>query len=143
MNDTTYFTLKSSDMHDLAIDTLSRLPLHDRGGRVEVADILNVVVFAAAWRISVNQACQELQGAPSGATVLGELARQLSDLDQLETDLNQRLGELVPRRVGAKGRRVAITPLGNQPHRLMRQKDRLKQLQSEPLLQGLILLEGQ
>jgi hypothetical protein len=64
------------------------LPLKARGDRVQVRDLLHVVVCAAASRLSINQACHDLDGAPSGATVLGELATQLSDLDPLEATLN-------------------------------------------------------
>ena len=107
MNET-YYRLKSGDVHDLTVQVLGQLPLEARGDKVQVTDILNVLVFAAAFRISINQTCQELEGAPSGATVLGELACQLGGLDRLEDDLNELLGVLLPKRLDSKGRRIAI-----------------------------------
>jgi putative transposase len=108
MTDGLHYSLNSNDVHELTVHLLSELPLEARGDKVEVEDLLNVVVFAASMRISVNQACQTLEESPSGATVLGELARQLHDVDKLENDLNERLARLLPKGLGRKGRRVAI-----------------------------------
>jgi putative transposase len=92
----------------LAIQLFSQLPLEARGDQVQVGDILNVLVFAASLRISVHQACEDLAGAPTGATVLGTLATQLQDIDTLESYLNQLLARLLPQGLGRRGRRVAI-----------------------------------
>jgi len=108
MRDELHYSLNSSHVHELAIRLLSQLPLGERGGKVQVDDILNVLVFAASLRISINQACQDLEGAPTGATVLGELARQLEDLDELEKQINLLLAQLLPKGLGLKGRRVAV-----------------------------------
>jgi hypothetical protein len=102
------YTLYRQDVLTMAINTLAPLPLKARGDRVQVRDLLHVVVFAAASRLSINQACHDLDGAPSGATVLGELATQLSDLDPLEATLNALLTRLVPKSLGQRRRRVAI-----------------------------------
>ncbi len=104
----TQYTLQRQDVYNLAIQTLSHLPLKAQGEQVTVTDILEVVVFAAASRLSINHACQDLEGAPSGVTVLGQLAAQLRDLAQLEITMCEVLARLVPRNVGKKGRRVAI-----------------------------------
>jgi putative transposase len=101
-------SLNSRDVHQLTIHLFSQLPLEARGDQVQVGDILNVLVFAASLRISIHQACQDLAGAPSGATVLGVLASQLEDLDTLESHLNELLATLLPKGLGRKGRRVAI-----------------------------------
>lgn len=100
--------LNSDHVHKLTVQVLDQLPLTARGDRVQVADLLNVLVFAAASRISINQACQDLEGTPCGATILGELDRQFNDLDPLEKQLNELLAKPLPKRLGAKGRRVAI-----------------------------------
>jgi len=102
------YTLERQDVLNLAINTLAHLPLMARGEQVQVTDLLHVLVFAAASRISVNQACQDLGSAPTGQTVLGELATQLDDLDQLEESLNTLLARLIPKSLGMRGRRVAI-----------------------------------
>ena len=104
----TQYTLQRQDVYNLAIQTLSHLPLKAQSEQITVTDILEVVVFAAASRLSINQACQDLEGTPSGVTVLGQLATQLSDLAQLEITMCEVLARLVPRNVGKKGRRIAI-----------------------------------
>jgi hypothetical protein len=103
-----HYTLYRQDVCTLAINTRAHLPLSARGHRVQVRDLLHVLVFAAASRLSINQACRDLDGAPSGATVLGELATQLRALARLEDTLNALLARLVPTSLGQRGRRVAI-----------------------------------
>ncbi len=102
------YTLDRHDVWTLAINTLAQLPLRARGHRVQVQDLLQVFVFAASSKLSITQACDDLDGAPSGATVLGELARQLADLAALADTLNLILPRLVPKSLGKRGRRVAI-----------------------------------
>ena len=115
------YTLERQDVLNLAINTLAHLPLMARGEQVQVTDLLHVLVFAAASRISVNQACQELGSAPTGQTVLGELASQLCDLDQLEETLNTLLARLIPKSLGRRGRRVAIDLIELPYHGLYRE----------------------
>ena len=101
------YTLKSQDVYTFTIHPLDTLPL-SMPGAIESRDLLRVLVFAAASRLSVHQACQQLDRAPSGPTVLGTLAGQLSDLDALEGHVNDLLARLIPKRVGKRGRRVAM-----------------------------------
>jgi hypothetical protein len=101
------YTLKSHDVDKLTISTLDTLPL-TMPGAIQSRDLLRVLVFAAASRLSVHQACDQLEGAPSGPTVLGNLANQFSDLDALEGHLNNLLARLIPKSLGKRGRRVAI-----------------------------------
>src|SRR5512145_979860 len=106
---TTYpqYTLKSHDVYKVTLNTLDTLPLK-MPGVIESRDLLRVLVFAAASRLSVHQACTQLAGAPSGPTVLDTLARQFSDLDALEGHLNDLLATLIPKGLGKRGRRVAV-----------------------------------
>lgn len=101
------YTLKSQDVYTFTISTLDTLPL-DMPGDIESRDLLRVLVFAAASRLSVHQACDQLECAPSGPTVLGNLASQLSDLDALEGHLNGLLATLIPKGLGTRGCRVAV-----------------------------------
>jgi hypothetical protein len=101
------YTLKSQDVYTFTINTLDTLPLR-MPGAIESRDLLRVLVFAAASRLSVHQACQQLDRAPSGPTVLGTLANQLSDLDALEGHVNDLLARLIPKSLGKRGRRVAM-----------------------------------
>jgi putative transposase len=100
-------TLKSQDVYTFTLNTLDTLPL-EMPGAIESRDLLRVLVFAAASRLSVHQACAQLERAPSGPTVLGHLSSQFSDLDALEGHLNDLLARLLPKGLGKRGRRVAI-----------------------------------
>jgi putative transposase len=99
--------LKSQDVYNFTINTLDTLPL-SMPGVIQSRDLLRVLVFAAASRLSVHQACQQLERAPSAPTVLGTLVGQLSDLDALEGHVNALLAKLIPKGLGKRGRRVAI-----------------------------------
>jgi hypothetical protein len=101
------YTLKSQDVYNFTINTLDTLPLN-MPGATQSRDLLRVLVFAAASRLSVHQACDQLDRAPSGPTVLGNLARQFSDLDALEGHVNDLLARLLPKGLSKRGRRVAV-----------------------------------
>jgi hypothetical protein len=100
-------TLKSQDVYTFTINMLDTLLL-TMPGATQSRDLLRVLVFAAASRLSVHQACDQLERAPSGPTVLGTLARQFSDLDALEGHINDLLARLIPKGLGKRGRRVAV-----------------------------------
>ena len=101
------YILKSQDVYTFTINTLDTLPL-EMPGVIQSRDLMRVLVFAAASRLSVHQACEQLERAPSGPTVLGNLASQLSDLDALEGHVNDLLATLIPKGLGKRGRRVAV-----------------------------------
>jgi hypothetical protein len=101
------YTLKSPDVYTFTMNPLDTLPLH-RPSATQRRDLLRVLVFAAAARLSVHQACDQLERAPSGPTVLGNLARQFSDLDALEGHVNALLARLMPKGLGKRGRHVAV-----------------------------------
>jgi hypothetical protein len=101
------YTLKSQDVYKLTIHTLDTLPL-SMPGAIRSRDLMQVLVFAAAARLSVHQACDQLERAPSAPTVLGTLACQLSDLDGLEGHVNALLARLIPKGLGKRGRQVAL-----------------------------------
>jgi putative transposase len=101
-----HFTLQSADVYKFTSTTLDTVPLH-MPGAIESRDLLRGVVCAAASRLSVHQACAQLERAPSGPTVLGNLASQRSDLDVLAGHLNELLSRLLPKGLGQRGRRGA------------------------------------
>jgi hypothetical protein len=101
------YTLKSTDVYTFTINTLDT-SLVEMPGAIQSRDLLRVLVFAAASRLSVHQACEQLERAPSGPTVLGNLASRFSDLDALEDHVNDLLATLIPKGLGKRGRRVAI-----------------------------------
>jgi hypothetical protein len=106
---TTYpqYTLKSQDVYNFTINTLDTMPLH-MPGVIASQDVWRVLVCAAASRLSVHQACEHLERAPSGPTVLGTLAAQFSALAALEGQINALLAKLLPKRLGKRGRRIAL-----------------------------------
>jgi hypothetical protein len=101
------YILKAQDVYRFTMSTLDTLPLN-MPGAIASRDLLRVLVFAAASRLSVHQACDQLERAPSGPTVLGNLSRQFSDLDALEGHVNDLLARLIPKGLGKRGRRVAV-----------------------------------
>jgi hypothetical protein len=101
------YTLKSHDVYQWTINTLDTLPL-TMPGVMQSHDLWRVLLCAAASQLSVHQACHQLERAPSGPTVLGILACQLSDLDALEGHVNALLARLIPKSLGKHSRRVAI-----------------------------------
>jgi hypothetical protein len=74
------YTLQSQDVYQFTIHTLDTLPLH-MPGAIHSRDLLRVLVLAAASNLSVHQACNQLERAQSGPTVLGTLADQPGDLE--------------------------------------------------------------
>jgi len=107
MSTSPQYTLKSQDVYKLTIQTLDTLPLK-MPGVIQSQDVMRVLVFAAASRTSVHQACEQLERAPSGPTVLGTLANQFHNLDQLEDEVNDLLARLLPKGLGKRGCPVAI-----------------------------------
>jgi hypothetical protein len=101
------YTLQSQDVYKCTINTLDTLPLH-MPGAIQSRDLWRVLVFAAASNLSVHQACDQLERAPSGPTVLGILADQFGDLEALEGHINDLLARLIPNGLGKRGRRIAI-----------------------------------
>jgi hypothetical protein len=102
-----HFTLQSADVYQFTLNMLDTLPLN-MPGAIQSRDLLRVLVFAAASRLSVHQACEQLERAPSGPTVLGNLADHFRDLDALEGHVNDLLARLMPKGLGKRGRRVAV-----------------------------------
>ena len=101
-------SLKGKDVHNFATKLLCMLPLTAHGALYKVTDILNVVIFAAAFRTSINQASLSLQGAPCASNVLRRLTVQLQDLDQQQKIINEILTSKLPKRIYKKKQKIAI-----------------------------------
>lgn len=99
--------LKSQDVYTFTINTFNTLPLQ-MPGAIASRDLWRVLIFAAASQLAVHQACDQRERAPSGPTVLGNLASQFRDLEALEGHLNNLLARLIPKGLGKRGRRVAV-----------------------------------
>src|SRR5262245_2875926 len=100
-------TLTSQDVYTFTINTLDTLPL-EMPGVMASRDLLRVLVFAAASRLSVHQACDQLERAPSGPTGLGTLSSQCRDLEALAGHRHALLAKLIPKGLGKRGRQVAM-----------------------------------
>lgn len=101
-----HYSLTSSKVYRFAIEVIKRMPLIGESIRAEIT--ASVIVFAAAFRISVNQSCSVLNGAPSGVTILNELAAGSTDLESLQIKYNRSLLKLLPKGLRKRERRVAI-----------------------------------
>ena len=80
------------------------LPLDLQNTRICAEDIIAVLGYASANRISTDAACQELKGAPSGNRLREVLAQALPDRATLQRALNRILRAQTPRFV-KKGKR--------------------------------------
>src|SRR5512139_4051600 len=80
------------------------LPLDMRNTRITAEDILAVLGYASANRISTEAACHELQGAPSANRLREVLVKALPELTTLQRALNRILRAQTPQ-VVKKGKR--------------------------------------
>jgi hypothetical protein len=80
------------------------LPLDLQNTRMTAEDIIAVLGYASANRISADAACHELKGAPSGNRLREVLAEALPDRSTLQRALNTILRAQTPRFV-KKGKR--------------------------------------
>ena len=69
---------------------------------VYVPPFTTVSIFAATSRLSVHQACDPLERAPSGLTALGNLSSQFSNFGAFEGHVNNLLSSLIPRGLGKR-----------------------------------------
>lgn len=106
MNTKEHYKLTSDKVYQMAIRIMSKLPIIKESVRAEI--VSSVLMFAAAFRISVNESCQVLESAPSNVTILRELSEIAPDLDSVEKQTNEHFLSMLPKGIGKKGRRVAI-----------------------------------
>jgi hypothetical protein len=65
------------------------LPLELKNTRITSEEIIYVLAYANVNRLSIESACQELQGAPSGNRLREVLVRALPDRTGLQRMLNR------------------------------------------------------
>src|SRR3989304_4855944 len=80
------------------------LPLNLQNTRITADDIIAVLGYASANRVSMDAACHELKGAPSANRLREVLAKALPDRATLQGALNRILRTQTPRFV-KKGKR--------------------------------------
>jgi hypothetical protein len=101
-----HYILSSSKVYQVTLAVIKGLPLIAESIRKEV--IVNVLVFAAAFRISINESSRVLKDAPTSQSLMGELAANYTDLISLEIKINRNLVTLLPKQIRRKPRRIAI-----------------------------------
>ena len=97
-------TLTSDDVLDFALDTLLKgVKLYINGRKCTAENVWEIILKASAGQTSVNDVCDDLDGAPNGNTVLGHvhnsLPQALNQLWRLEAKLNRVLVLNVPARL--------------------------------------------
>jgi hypothetical protein len=82
---------------------LEHLPLGIKGSKIDDRVALDILCYASVKRISIESACMELAGAPSGNTTREHLDAALDPsgegIRELEAQLNQALKAQLPKRV--------------------------------------------
>src|SRR6185503_11043526 len=99
-----HYSLTSSKVYKLTLAVIKGLPMIAESIRREV--IVNVLVFAAAFRISINESSRVLKDAPTSQGLMGELAANYTDLTSLEIKINRNLVTLLPKQIRRKPRRI-------------------------------------
>ena len=92
-------------LNAFAVIARRHLPLELKNTRITADDIIAVLGYASANRISLDGACQELQGAPSANRLREVLAEALSDRSQVQRALNTILRAQLPSSM-KKGKRA-------------------------------------
>ena len=83
-------TIRSEQVLNAFVELVSKnLPLDLKKTRITVVDILYALAYANVHRSSIESACQELQGAPSGNRLREVLAQALPDRAGLQGMLNR------------------------------------------------------
>jgi putative transposase len=109
MNDTPKLT--ANQVLDHARQGLqAHLPLQAEGYKCTTADLLNILLTAAAQQCTIESACAELSSGPGAETVRQYLNEQLTPerLPDLERKLNEALVAQVPKRLWRQAQDIAI-----------------------------------
>jgi len=73
-------TIRSEQVLKAFVEVVGKnLPLELKNTRIMTEDIIYVLAYANVHRLSIESACQELQGAPSGNRLREVLAGALPD----------------------------------------------------------------
>lgn len=108
------YTLHSSETHKLTVQILWGLCLTTKSKVKQY--LYDTLVFAACKKWSINQTANNLQGLPTGATILNHLRAGTSNLQRLEKRINDILSSMLPKGFGKRGRFIAIDFIQNAFH---------------------------
>jgi hypothetical protein len=83
-------TIRSEQVLKAFVEVVRKnLPLKLQNTRITAEDIIYALAYANVHRLSIESACQELQGAPSGNRLREVLAEALPDRAGLQRMLNR------------------------------------------------------
>ncbi|BCX03841.1 MAG: ISH3 family transposase ISH3B [Candidatus Roseilinea sp.] len=83
-------TIRSEQVLNAFVEVVRKnLPLELKNTRITADDIIYALAYSSVHRLSIESACQELQGAPSGNRLREVLAAALPDRASLQRMLNR------------------------------------------------------
>ena len=107
----TQHELRAEAVHNMAMAVMGRhLKLEGQGYTCDRQMVENVLLKAAAERLSIEGVCQALSGLAASNTVRVQLNKVLNvkDLKQHEQDMNEALAEWLPPALSQRRIEVAI-----------------------------------
>src|SRR5687767_7974051 len=131
MNNREEVYLEDKEVYKLAMEILvEQLGIDTSGRDYSEAEILEVVLQAAAKQTTIEAVCKNSEVGPSGNTVRGVIHEQL-DLAMVELRANNMLEQRLPKRLWKKARRGAID-LVLVPYHGEAQKEETEIVRSQP-----------
>jgi len=99
--------LSSEEAVEKVLDIPSEsLSLSGKGLEYDVGVIWKVLLYCASEKISLEQACLKLEGAPHPNTVRHRLSGL--EIDTLEEEINEGIRRTIPERLFERGLKIAI-----------------------------------
>ena len=93
-------TIRSEQVLQAFVEVVGQnLPLELKRTRITAEDILYALGYASVHRLSIESACQELQGAPSGNRLREVLAESLPERTEMQSMLNRMFRQQLPPRI--------------------------------------------
>ena len=90
-------TIRSEQVLQAFVEVVGQnLPLELKRTRITAEDILYALGYASVHRLSIESACQELQGAPSGNRLREVLAESLPERTEMQSMLNRMFRQQLP-----------------------------------------------
>jgi hypothetical protein len=109
MRSQTEYIITKSEVHAFAEDWLgTALRFEYQGYKCSSSVLLQVLLIAAAWVVSLFAACRSLADAPTDQTIRNALAATLPEMVELERRLNLALVTHMPKALRRKSRMLAI-----------------------------------
>lgn len=82
--------------------------IEGHGRKCTSSVLIAMLVFAAAWRTSISNACKRLRGMPSDEAARQALLATLPEAKALEADFNRAFADQAPKSLRKKAQRLAV-----------------------------------